>query len=122
MINLHVFSRPSGFLLFKDYALGVVIARSKEMAESKAFEEDCAAFRIGLSNFTDRHKKRAKDIFLVIDDDAAAGPYVLSVLRKLFGDPEMAVRLARLNCKVECPKMNAAAAQALTRRILDRDF
>lgn len=80
MINLHVFSRPTGFLFIKDYALGVVIARSKDMAESQALEEDCAAFRVGLSNFADRHKKRARDIFIVIDDDAGAEPYV-STLR-----------------------------------------
>lgn len=122
MINLHVFSRPSGFLLFKDYALGVVIARSKDVAESKALQEDSAAFRIGICNFADRHKKRAKDIFLFIDDEDEAAPYVLSVLRKMFGDPEIATRLVRLNCKVECPKMSAAAAQALTARILERDF
>lgn len=122
MVNLHVFSRRTGFLFFKDYALGVAISRSKGVAEAKALEEDHTAFRIGIYNFADKHKGRAKDIFIVIDDGEEAGPYALALLRKLFAEPEIAQRLNRLNCKVECPKMSVAAAQAVSERILKREF
>lgn len=120
MVDLHVFSRRTGFLLFKDYALGMAFVRTAGVSEKEAQEQDYTASRIGLYNFLDKHKGRCKDVFVVINDTQDALPYVQGLLRRLFAEEELAKRMARLNWKVECPKMDRAAEQALAERIRER--
>lgn len=121
MVKLHVFSRPAGFFFRKDYALGAAITRTPDVPEAQALEADYQAFRIGFYNFTDKHKSRCKDLMIVVNDGEDAQPYVRALFRKIFAEQELMARISRLNCKFECPQMDARAGQELARRFAERD-